>query len=112
MAFSLVANAIDTIASSSPYPIAVLYFSDGYREGITPEPRELIQSALRGHAPIYTFDPRGLTGEPPNTVSKEEWEAYIRATQGSLRTLAIQTGGALVLTIGELDSLLSRLAQK
>src|SRR5262245_22963220 len=86
-AFSFVANAIDTIASSSTDPIAVLYFSDGYLEGITPEPRKLIQSAVRDHASIYTFDLRTLTAETPDTVAKEELEAYVRATQGSLRTL-------------------------
>jgi hypothetical protein len=111
-AFFLVANAIDTIASSSPNPIAVFYFSDGYLDGITPEPRRLIQSALRGHASIYTFDLRTLTWETFNTVAKEEWEAYVQATQGSLHSLAIQTGGGTVITISELDALLSRLARK
>jgi hypothetical protein len=110
--FSTVANALDAIASSPHNAIAVLYFSDGYLSGVTPEPTELIQSALRANAAIHTIDLRGLMGgQTVTTVTQTEWDAYVRATQNSLRTLAIQTRGTPVFTVSELDALLSRLAK-
>lgn len=110
IAFSKVANTIDTIASSPHNSIAVLYFSDGYLDGFTPQPTELMRSALRADVAIYTVDPRGLTGlQTPAGVTPEQWAAHVSATQDSLRTLALQTLGAPV-TVDELNALLSRLA--
>jgi hypothetical protein len=67
---------------------------------------------LRANAPIYTIDLRSLMGgQTVTTVTQAEWDAYVRATQNSLRTLAMQTRGTPVFTVGELDALLSRLAK-
>lgn len=110
VAFSRVASAINTIASTSRDSIAVLYFSEGYLEELVPQAAGLIESATRANASIYTVDPRGLAGlQKPSALTPDQWNAYVRATEKSLRTLALQTQGRAV-TVNELYGLVSNLA--
>ena len=56
---------------------------------------ELTRAANRANATLYTIDPRGLVAgsDIDENVDSEEWNAYVRKTQDSLRVLAEQTGG-------------------
>ena len=57
--------------------------------------RELVLSANRANATIYTVDPRGLAGivDAGQYIDQSEWRTYIQKTQSTLRYIAEQTGG-------------------
>jgi VWFA-related protein len=57
--------------------------------------RELVLTANRANASIYTVDPRGLAGvvDLGSFVDQSEWRTYIQKTTSTLRYLADETGG-------------------
>jgi VWFA-related protein len=57
--------------------------------------RELVLSANRANASIYTVDPRGLAGvvDLGSYVDQSEWRTYLQKTTSTLRYLSEQTGG-------------------
>ena len=57
--------------------------------------RELVLSANRANASIYTVDPRGLAGvvDVGSLADQDDWRTYIQKTTSSLRYLAEETGG-------------------
>jgi len=59
---------------------------------------ELTRAANRANATFYTIDPRGLDAGPDiaTDVPVQEWNAHVRDTQDSLRTIAEGTGGFAV----------------
>ena len=75
------------------------------------ELQELTRAANRANATIYTIDPRGLVAGPDMDaeVSTTEWNAYLRDTQDSLRTLSEQTGGLAVVNQNDFDKALKRI---
>ena len=108
--FSTVALALDELRVLGPSSVTVLYFSEGYHSTLAPEPSVLLEAAARVRAAIYTIDPRGLVNGPVgSSITRAEWEAYIEATQDSLRTIAGQTQGAAVFSAAQLDAVLSGL---
>jgi VWFA-related protein len=72
---------------------------------------ELTRAANRANATMYTIDPRGLVAGPDvdQTVETQEWLAYIRDTQDSLRVLAEETGGIAVVNQNDFDKALKRI---
>ena len=72
---------------------------------------ELTRAANRANATIYTIDPRGLVAGPDmdDEVKTEEWNAYVRDTQDSLRVLAEETGGLAVVNQNDFDKALKRI---
>jgi VWFA-related protein len=75
------------------------------------ELRELTRAANRANATLYTIDPRGLVAGPDvdQQVETQEWLAYIRDTQDSLRTLAEETGGIAVVNQNDFNRALKRI---
>jgi len=75
---------------------------------------ELTRAANRANATIYTIDPRGLVAGPDMDaeVGTTEWNAYVRDTQDSLRTLSEQTGGLAVVNQNDFDKALKRIDQE
>jgi VWFA-related protein len=57
--------------------------------------RELVLSANRANASIYTVDPRGLAGvvDMSSLADQDDWRTYIQKTTSTLRYLAEETGG-------------------
>ncbi len=73
---------------------------------------ELIRSANRANATLYTIDPRGLVGGQDiggQQVNSSEWNNHLRETQDSLRVLAEQTGGIAVVNNNDFDKALKRI---
>jgi VWFA-related protein len=72
---------------------------------------ELTRAANRANATLYTIDPRGLVAGPDMDaeVPTQEWNAYVRDTQDSLRTLAEETGGIAVVNQNDFDKALKRI---
>jgi VWFA-related protein len=72
---------------------------------------ELTRAANRANATIYTIDPRGLVAGPDVDIDvpMQDWLAYIRETQDSLRVLAEQTGGIAVVNQNDFDKALKRI---
>ena len=75
---------------------------------------EVTRAANRANATLYTIDPRGLVAGPDiddkvleNHI--EEWNAYVRRTQDSLRTLSEQTGGIAIVNQNDFDKALKRI---
>jgi hypothetical protein len=111
--YSTIARALRSMpAMPGQSPLIVLYFSDGY-PGWLPKPIELIgqtQASESGfEATIHAIDPRGFEEAGPDCIP--ERTAYIAATRGSLRTLAVRTRGSAVFTARELDAILSTLVK-
>jgi VWFA-related protein len=75
------------------------------------ELNELTRAANRANATMYTIDPRGLVAGPDmdDEVSTQEWQAYVRDTQDSLRTLAEDTGGIAVVNQNDFNKALKRI---
>jgi VWFA-related protein len=75
------------------------------------ELHELTRAANRANATFYTIDPRGLVAGPDidEEVETPEWQAYVRDTQDSLRTLAEETGGIAVVNQNDFDKALKRI---
>jgi len=72
---------------------------------------ELTKAANRANATLYTIDPRGLVAGPDmdDDVSTQDWNAYVRETQDSLRVLAEETGGIAVVNQNDFDKALKRI---
>jgi VWFA-related protein len=75
------------------------------------ELNELTRAANRANATFYTLDPRGLVAGPDidEEVSTQDWYAYVRETQDSLRILAEETGGIAVVNQNDFDKALKRI---
>lgn len=73
--------------------------------------REITRAANRANATLFTVDPRGLVGttDAGQQVDQEEWNVHIQKTQGSMRTLAEDTGGFAVLNANDFDPALKRI---
>src|SRR5262249_5689840 len=72
---------------------------------------ELTRAANRANATMYTIDPRGLVAgqDLDDEVPTQEWNAYVRDTQDSLRVLAEETGGIAVVNQNDFDKALKRI---
>ena len=72
---------------------------------------ELTRAANRANATLYTIDPRGLVAgqDIDEEVPTQEWNAYVRETQDSLRVLAEETGGIAVVNQNDFDKALKRI---
>jgi VWFA-related protein len=72
---------------------------------------ELTRAANRANATMYTIDPRGLVAGPDmdDDVPVQEWNAYVRDTQDSLRVLAEETGGIAVVNQNDFDKALKKI---
>ena len=72
---------------------------------------ELTRQANRANATLYTIDPRGLVAgqDLDDEVPTQEWNAYVRDTQDSLRVLAEETGGIAVVNQNDFDKALKRI---
>ena len=75
------------------------------------ELRELTRAANRANATFYTIDPRGLVAGPDvdQQVDTQEWQAFIRDSQDSLRVLAEETGGIAVVNQNDFNRALKRI---
>jgi VWFA-related protein len=72
---------------------------------------EVTRAANRANATLYTIDPRGLIAgqDLDDEVPTQEWNAYVRDTQDSLRVLAEETGGIAVVNQNDFDKALKRI---
>ena len=72
---------------------------------------DLTKAANRANATLYTIDPRGLVAGPDidQEVNMNDWNAYVRETQDSLRMLAEQTGGIAIVNQNDFDKGLKRI---
>ena len=72
---------------------------------------ELARAANRANASFYTIDPRGLVAgqDLDEEVEPADWDAYVRKTQQSLRTMAEMTGGLAVVNQNDFDKALKRI---
>jgi VWFA-related protein len=73
--------------------------------------REITRAANRANATVFTIDPRGLVGttDAGQHIDQDEWATHIQKTQGSMRTLAEDTGGFAVLNSNDFDPALKRI---
>ena len=71
----------------------------------------LTRNANRANVTMYTIDPRGLVGMPDldEKVDMVEWQAYVRTSQDSLRTIAELTGGYAAINQNDFDKALKRI---
>ena len=71
----------------------------------------LTRNAKRANVTMYTIDPRGLVGMPDldEKVDMMEWQAYVRTSQDSLRTIAELTGGYAAVNQNDFDKALKRI---
>jgi VWFA-related protein len=72
--------------------------------------RELVLSANRANASLYTLDPRGLQGvvDLGSFADQSEWRTYIQKTTSSLRYLAEATGGFPIVNTNDFAAELKR----
>jgi len=73
---------------------------------------ELTREANRSNVTMYTIDPRGLVGplsDLDQEVEPQQWQAFIRKSQDSLRVLADDTGGIAVVNQNDFDKALKRI---
>jgi VWFA-related protein len=72
---------------------------------------ELTRAANRANATIYTIDPRGLVAGPDVDIDvpMQDWLAFVRQSQDSLRVLAEETGGIAVVNQNDFDKALKRI---
>ncbi|MES1256566.1 MAG: VWA domain-containing protein [Acidobacteriota bacterium] len=72
---------------------------------------EVTRQANRSNVTMYTIDPRGLVGMPDvdQPIDPQQWNAYIRNSQDSLRVLAEETGGIAVVNSNDYDKALKRI---
>jgi VWFA-related protein len=129
-AFSTAIDMLGAVAASRDRRKAVIYISNGYAfdpsgggsvaksamdRPSSPDPADdltgVIRTANRVNASIYTIDPRGLVAGERLTqrVDPDEWNAYLRATQHTLRVLAESTGGVAVVDRDDLERALDRI---
>jgi VWFA-related protein len=71
----------------------------------------LTRNANRANVTMYTIDPRGLVGMPDldEKIDMMEWQAYVRTSQDSLRTIAELTGGYAAVNQNDFDKALKRI---
>jgi len=72
---------------------------------------EIIAAANRANATLYTIDPRGLVAGPDidQSVKMQDWNAFVRDSQDSLRVMAKETGGTAVVNMNDYDGALKRI---
>ena len=73
---------------------------------------ELTREANRSNVTMYTIDPRGLVGplsDLDQEVEPQQWQAFVRKSQDSLRVLADDTGGIAVVNQNDFDKALKRI---
>ena len=74
---------------------------------------ELTREANRSNVTMYTIDPRGLVGPLGDDIGQEvdpvQWQAFVRNSQDTLRTLADDTGGIAVVNQNDFDKALKRI---
>jgi len=72
---------------------------------------ELTKAANRANATLYTIDPRGLVAgqDIDEEVDIQDWNAYLRESQDSLRVLAEQTGGIAVVNQNDFNKALKKI---
>jgi len=72
---------------------------------------ELTRAANRANATIFTIDPRGLVAgqDIDQEVNQQDWNAYLRETQDSLRVIAEETGGIAVVNQNDFGKALKRI---
>jgi VWFA-related protein len=72
---------------------------------------DITRAANRANTTIYTLDPRGLVAgsDIDEQVDPQEWNAYIRKSQDSMRVLAEETGGLAVVNQNDFDKALKRI---
>ena len=82
-----------------------------YQADLVSELAWLTRAANRANVTIYTIDPRGLVGMPDldEKVDMVEWQAYVRTSQDSLRTIAELTGGYAAVNQNDFDKALKRI---
>lgn len=107
-ASAIVASALRSLSGPGDGPTIIVYLTEGY-PAFVPQPMEFVQGALRLHAAVYVMDPRGFS-EAASQLDAKDWEAYVAATVGSVRTLARRTNGRTVFTRSEFDAVISGLA--
>jgi len=73
--------------------------------------RELVLSANRANATLYTIDPRGLAGvtDAGQYLDQSEWRTYLQKTASTLRFLAEGTGGFAVVNTNDFGGELKRI---
>jgi VWFA-related protein len=73
--------------------------------------QEITHAANRANATLFTVDPRGLVGttDAGQQIDQDEWTTHIQKTQGSMRTLAENTGGFAVLNANDFGPALTRI---
>jgi VWFA-related protein len=72
---------------------------------------EIISAANRANATLYTIDPRGLVAGPDvdQPIKAQEWLAFVRDSQDSLRVMADGTGGLAVVNMNDFDAAFRRI---
>jgi VWFA-related protein len=72
---------------------------------------EIIAAANRANATLYTIDPRGLVAGPDvdQPIRTQEWLAFVRDSQDSLRVMADGTGGLAVVNMNDFDAAFRRI---
>ncbi len=72
---------------------------------------EITRAANRANTTIYTIDPRGLIAgtDIDEPVDPQEWNAFIRKTQDSMRVLAEETGGLAAVNMNDFDKALKQI---
>ena len=72
---------------------------------------EITRAANRSNVTIYTIDPRGLVAgsDVDEQVDPQQWDAYIRKSQDTMRVLADETGGVAVVNQNDFDKALKRI---
>jgi len=72
---------------------------------------ELTRAANRANTTIYTIDPRGLVagGDIEEQIDPQEWSAYVRKSQDTMRVLAEDTGGIAIVNSNDYDRGLKRI---
>jgi hypothetical protein len=108
VAYEVAAGAIAQLAAVPNHgPLAVLYLSRGYDTRAVAPPSAVIDAAIRARARVIPIRP-WTEGPPAADVPQDVWEAYVTATQESLRSLAEQTGGAVVFSPGDPRAVIDR----
>jgi len=73
--------------------------------------QEITRAANRANATLFTVDPRGLVGttDAGAHIDQDEWTTHIQKTQGSMKTLAENTGGFALLNSNDFEPALKRI---
>jgi VWFA-related protein len=82
-----------------------------YQADLVSELSWLTRAANKANVTMYTIDPRGLVGMPDldEKIDMMEWQAYVRTSQDSLRTIAELTGGYAAVNQNDFDKALKRI---